>query len=358
MLTTRCENSHWRRGISLVLAGAGQDEADWEDLSEVEWDAFLRTARRNVILLRCEEGLERFGIRSDQGFREGAKAERERIRRTLPFIGRIGEICERKGIPHLFIKAFQHYPDMGHDIDLFVIDRSSRVDSCIGEELELLPGKGSIASRFAGKTSYAIRRCLSPLEIHHGVLGQLGEHNLYPRLLFERRQVLEVEGIRTLVPSPEDRLIIQAMQRIYGHFNLRVSDIRAAVTLLSDRLDWDYIKAISKRIGIRCGLACYLSYVEAISRLVDGDFEIDPIVRRELGSYPLDRLAVRRDTCRIPVVSLVLPLFGKKALADLKGCNWEGMIRIMMLPAVFALSLTESLTRSAVREARSWLIKP
>ena len=99
MLTTRCENSHWRRGISLVLAGAGQDEADWEDLSEVEWDAFLRTARRNVILLRCEEGLERFGIRPDQGFREGAKAERERIRRTLPFIGRIGEICERKGIP-------------------------------------------------------------------------------------------------------------------------------------------------------------------------------------------------------------------------------------------------------------------
>ncbi len=357
MVTTGCQKSHWHRGLSLVLAGAGQDGADWETLSGVDWEAFFRMAGRNVILLRSEKALGRIGIHPDQRFVECARAERDRIRRTLSFIGRIGKICEQEGIPHLFTKAFQHYPDMGHDIDLFVIDRSPRVDACLGQALKLLPGKGSFANRFAGKTSYTIPGCPSPLEIHHGVLGHLGEHNLYPQLLFERRQVVEVEGIRTLVPSPEDRLIIQAMQRVYGHFNLRVSDIQAARTLLSDRLDWDYITGISERIGICSGLARYLSYVEAISRPFARDFAIDPMVRRELESYPLDRLIVQRDTCRIPVVSLVLPLFGKMLLADLRACNWEGMVRIMMLPAVYALSLSESLTRSAVREARAWLIK-
>lgn len=345
--------SDWRRSLALLLNGDGGDGRAWQGFAAEEWVAFLRIARRNAIVVRSQEKLEKLSILPGKTFREAAIAESERIHQTVAVIGQIGEICEQQRMPHVFTKAFQHYPDMGHDIDLLVMDRVYKIDVEIGKALELVPERGSLANRFARKTSYRIRGCPSPLEIHHGCLGHLGEHNRYPRMLVERSREFAIGAVRMFIPSPEDRVIIQALQRMYGHFHLRVGDVLAAVAVLtSGPLDWDYILRTSERIGIRGGLACYLSCVEAACRPFVKDLAIDSCA---LGGHKAGwsgRLSVRDDTLKIPVVSLVLPLFLKKGLGDLRDSNWESVARIMMLPAVLSLSWSQSLGRSAMRKGR------
>ena len=336
--------------LSLLLGGP----TPWDAANRpTDWRALLRLARRNVVLVRVDERLQARGIRAPRDpWASAVAAERARIRSTVEVIGRLAEICGSAAVDFVLTKSFQHFPDMGHDVDLLVLDRSRRVDGLLAARLVAMPGRGSLTHRVAGKRAFVVPGCPSPVELHHGRLGLLGEYAAYPAQLVRRRQPLEVDGVRTWVPSPEDQLLVQALQRIYVHLSLRFSEVLSAATALrSAALDWDYLAATARAIGILDGLACYVGYVQEIHRRSAGARLEAPAVRVLAAPRWAGSPRFRGDAYRFPVARVLGRVYGAKLLADVKTRNWRGVGRLGLLLPLAVVVGARNLARLA---ARSW----
>lgn len=340
------EKGYAELALRLLLGVDHSEKRNLDALNEMQWDVFFRLARKNVILVRIHDRLEQLGILQGTAFREAAIKERERIDSTIDLIGQVSEICAQEGTPFVMTKAFQHYPDMGHDVDLFVSDQSQFADHVLIKRLGLTPGKNSILNRIAGKTSYECRGSSSPLEIHHGRLGHLGEHNVFPLELVRNRQLLTIAGISTYVPCPEDQLILQTIQRIYGHFVIRISDVVQSVKLIQkEALNWDYIIRTARKIGVLSGLVYYLDFVDQIYRTL-GQKSLLPEEIHEV--FPSSRRATIRFiglVYRFPILGISGRAYYKKLVSDLFAGNWEASARLFLLPPIATLVTTRDLVQ-------------
>lgn len=310
-----------------------------DNFTYLDWDHFLEFTRKNVISVRTHNELKWAGIKLGEEFSNYVKEEVVRIDSTVKLIGGISRACHREGIECLFTKAFQHYPDMGHDIDLFVLERSRRIDGIIETKYNSLQGKNSLFNWISGKTSYQIKGCMSPVEIHHGRIGHIGEHNIYPQLLMRNKIRKTLEGFSIYIPSPEDQLILQAIQRIYGHLCIRISDIVHTIDILNNNnLNWDYIIKTIKSIGVFYGFSCYLTYV---SQVVDG-FLRNPLLGLELRKIlindSLGKIQFLNSNYRFPALSIIPAVYSKKLFKDFLSRNWEGAGRLIVLPPVAVIS--------------------
>lgn len=319
-------------GLLLGVSGSG-----WlsSRLTDDEWRALLPLAEQNLIAIRLDRRLRELGVPVPHPWATRLDSERERIRTTVELIGRLTEICEAAALDFVFTKSFQHFPDMGHDVDLLVLDRSRRVDGLLKQQLHAAPEAGSVAHRMAGKRGYAVPGYRSPVEIHHGRLGLLGEHAAYPALLVRRRRRLEVDGIVTWVPSCEDQLIVQALQRIYAHLSLRLSDVLHTVELIRlPGFDWDYVVGTARRMGLLDGLACYLRFVEEVyRRSTDAPLE-SPAVRRLAAASWAGHPQFRGAHYRFPRGRVLARVYGAKLLADAKSLDWRGVGTLLLLVPV------------------------
>jgi len=311
-----------------------------------DWDRFREFARRNVILVRGHDVLEREGVPVEEGFAEAVAPERRRIERTVRFIAELGAMCGRHDIEFVFTKAFQHYPDMGHDVDLLVLDRSNRIDSLVGQSFKSVRGADSLINRVAGKTSWEVEGEPTPLEVHHGRLGHVGEHNVYPGILFRRRAQVQIAGITTCVPSPEDQLIVQVLQRIYAHLSLRVSDVVHTARLLGHDMDWDYIVETTRQIGVFGGLCCYLRSVDEICQGL-GERAVRVETWRHLGQSGWGNIRLGRWHYRFPVVRVCGRLYGEKLARDLASADWASAGRLLLLPPLAVAAAGRAVLRRA-----------
>ena len=139
------------------------------DLTIVEnnRDAFWDFVERQVVLVRIYEVFTHAAISVEASVCALVEAESVRINRTLGLIQELTNICDRNSIPFVFTKAFQHYPDMGHDVDLFVMGNPRTVDDCLRSELTMCESKSSLLNFFSQKTAFQVEGYASPLEIHH-----------------------------------------------------------------------------------------------------------------------------------------------------------------------------------------------
>lgn len=303
-------------------------------LNDSRWDLFLQLAKKNVVFIRLFERLTTMGIIPSETVSHAVAQERERVRSAIELIGRIGNMCLQNGIPFVMIKAFQHYPDMGTDIDLFILDGSRSVDGLITESLSTTPISLDFATWVAGKTAYQIQGVSFPLEIHHGRMGHLGEHNVYPALMMRNRKQSDIDGINTFVLSSEDQLIVHVIQRIYDHYSFRLSDVILSIRLLREKaLNWNYILSTTKQIGIVDGLRCYISYINQIHVSLFQQHLLCPAmeglsVNREWGGVEFKNGLYRFGT--VPVLTRV---YAKKVLTELRAQNWESVARLCLLPA-------------------------
>lgn len=316
-----------------------QDKVSALQLGDVDWNFVLQLAQRNVITIRLFEALQDVGIAvPNRTYRNVVEAERARIRRMMELINRISEVLEREGIEYVFMKSFQHYPDMGEDADLLVLDRSSMVDLVIINSLRASVSKGSLSHKLAGKQGYEIHGYSSPLEIHHGRLGHVGEHSLYPKILTRNRQRIRLDGITTFIPSPEDQLIIQVLQRIYSHLCIRLSDVIHAVSLIRrEDLKWDYVLAITRRVGIFEGLCCYLSYITQIHKELFGTDAVPPEWREVLVRDCYGKVHFQGRHYSFPVALVLSKVYSKEILALVESWDGEGVARLCLLPPLAIL---------------------
>jgi hypothetical protein len=310
-----------------------------EYLSKIDWLNFLTLMSRNTFLIRSHQRLSEFDFHiPNPEFDLCVRNEINRIKQATELINKLSILCEKNNIKYVYPKAFQHYPDMGHDIDLYVHDRSFRIDKLIIKEFGAIADTNSksLVNLISGKTGYLIPGYSTPVEIHHGRMGILGEHNVYPDLVIRNRVRFSIDGISVFQPCPEDRLIIQALQRIYGHFSIRLSDAVSSFQLLSEPgLNLDYIKKTADRIGLLEGVICYVSYISQIYHsLFEEEIFSSEKIRKEFVSRKWGDVLFGRRNYQFPLLPNLLYLFGIKMMKDLLSANCESFFKLASLPFV------------------------
>jgi hypothetical protein len=257
----------------------------------------------------------------------------------------VSSVCTANGIDFLFPKAVQHWPDMGDDLDLLVLSRSFEVDRCITEGLQAVAVDRDLSKRIAGSTGYQIEGC-PPLDIQHGRLGAVGEHAGYPAELIRNRCRVIIDGMEVFAASPEDQMVLQGLQRVYGRLGIQLCDvIHTMVAIRRDSLDWDYIVHTAGRVGVLPGLSCYLSYVEQIYRFLYRQNLVPPAVRPALLLEGWGRVEFRGGQYRYPTLKVNARLYGRQLGTQLAAGNWEGAGRVCLIPVVGALRVAVRLTR-------------
>lgn len=318
----------------LTLLLDDEVSPDLEAICSVHADYFVRVLQSNVILVRVFDRFAQKGIKFPECIDPSViQREKDRVYMTLQLIAEIGSLCNQYEIDHIFTKAFQHYPDMGHDIDLFVRDRSPEIDRLIKSNFGVLPEHDSILNLVSGKRGYRIEGYSSPVEVHHGRLGHLGEHNVYPGILLKNKQTITIGPVTAYVPCPEDQIIIQGLQRICGHFNIRLSDAIHTINLVkSNSLDWNYMADTAKQIGAFDGVCSYLTLVDKIFGSIH-DVSCFPSESRKV--FPLKRCNNFRFNGEVYVFSrpfVAGRAYIDKYITDLRLKNWESLGKLSLLP--------------------------
>jgi putative nucleotidyltransferase-like protein len=307
---------------------------------DVKWADFIQIAKANGVLLRVANRLKEIGVKVPPEFSAAVRAEWQQVQTKIELIHKVHHLCLAHNIDHIFVKVFQHYPDAGRDIDLWVSSRTTEVDKGIVRGLQASSKKRGLHSRIAGTTTYQVNGYQTPLDIHHGRMGSLGEHSSYLLLLLKNAGNIDFQGARFLVPSPEDQLIVQSLQGVYGRQYIRISDLVHTISLIQRyRLDWDYILKVSKQLGTFHGLSCYLSYTSQIYQ---------EVFQKNLFSLPLTKalnlagwglLEFKEAYFRFPRIRVACFVYLKKFGTALLTNNWDSTGRLCLLPLIAVDSL-------------------
>lgn len=327
-------NASWLLRLLLGARAVG-DAAALDAPEGLDWDALLDLARANGVLVRTAERLETLAIAVPDRFAQAVAEERRRVHSTLELMQHVGRACEARGIPYLFPKAFQDYPDFGDDMDLLVLPRSTRVDRAIVAGLSTVPVSRDLGERFAGTATYRIRGCASPLDVQHGRLGIVGEHDEFPRVLLQHARPIVVEGMAFAEPPPEDQLVLQGLQRVPGRLRIALCDVVFTVsTARRTGLDWDYVVTTARRHGALPGLGCYLDYVDQIHREVFGRPLLPDAVAHALTLTGWGRIAFRAGGYRFPLVRANGRLYWRQLQHRIASGDWGGAGRLFLIPLV------------------------
>ncbi len=92
---------------------------------------------------------------------------------------------------------------------------------------------------------------LGKLEFKHRMKGDIDVYvervsGLSVRQLLERAVEAEIDGRRVWVISPEDALLLKALARRERD----LADIAVILTEVGDRIDWEYVKAMSSELDL------------------------------------------------------------------------------------------------------------
>ena len=185
------------------------------------------------------------------------KACQENKQRVYEFerlIQNIASYCCENDIHYYFPKAYQHYPDMGHDVDLFIDIKGDKLIDFI-HNFQLTKDKSSFLNGVAGKSPYLFDFSI-PIETHR-FAGHFGEfkqltQSFYDNLIVDR-------GVNQL--CDEHKLLNQIVQRFYGHFTIRLTDIIYSINLLNKGVDLSFVEEEADKYGIKSALYEYLGFI-------------------------------------------------------------------------------------------------
>lgn len=309
-----------------------------------DWDELLSVARRGFVLVRLSNRLGELGVRPPACFEQAAERERRRAAAMFEVIRRVGRACDERGVGHIFAKSFQHYPDAGGDIDLFVASRSTEVDGAVLEGTPAEPVARDLRARMSGVTLYKVHGGEFVLEIHHGRVGLLGEHGALVGQLIGNGRRAELAGGEFLLPAAEDLLVLHGLQRVYRHGVIRLCDVLSTVALAGrGGLDWGYVLRASGRLGSAYGLRSYLTYVGQIYREALGRELLPPGLQSEVEVSDCGRAEPRGGVYVFPRGRVVGRIYLGKVRAAARAGNWEGLSRLSLMPLVAASALARKL---------------
>ncbi len=306
----------------------------------VGWDELAHTARRNVVLLRVASRLESAGVRLPESFSVAVEEERRLNREKMELMRRVSRACEAGGVAFILAKAFHHYPDMGDDVDLYVLSRSGEVDAVILKGLDVIAHKRSLTDRLAAARCYTVRGSKVKLDIHHGRMWAYGEHDSFLGVLIKNARRVTVEGTEFDAPSPEDLLVVEATQRVYGRSSIRLAPVVNTInTLGMGTLDWGCVLRTARKFGALPGLGCYLTYVDQIHAEVFGRGLLREDERKALVTRGWGRVEFAGGAYRFPHLRVARKVYLKMFRSAALSGNWKSLSRLFVAPLVAAAAV-------------------
>jgi Uncharacterised nucleotidyltransferase len=259
--------------------------------------------------------------------------EAQRIDNALTFLRYICDELEHAGCATAVIKSLDHWPDFGGDLDLYTSAEPQRVIQVMLRRLDARIAARSWGDRIAGKWNFIVPGLPELVEIHAQRLGQTGEHAAIAERLIPRRIPKTVNGRTFLVPSPEERIIVATLQRMYRHFYFRLCDIVDTLNLLeSGQLDYAELKLASELGGIWPGVATYLRIVHdyALQYRGDGpDLQLKVLSEARFGGgvvHPDGRFL------RVPIVPNGADLYIRQLTSTVLSGDVVATLRLSLLP--------------------------
>ena len=329
-MTRSREASHAALVVRLLL----EDTPPRAAVAALDWSTLLQVTERSSTLIRAVERLTALGEQAPAFVAAAVERERRRVREAFDLARRIADVCDARGIPALFPKVFQHYPDLGDDLDLLVVSPSRRVDAVILEGLRAARRPGDWGSRIAGSVTYQVEGCSTPLDIQHGRLGVAGEESAFPAILWSERRRVVVAGVDAFTASPEHLLVLHGVQRVYGRLGIDLADVAAAATLIRRPLNWTAVLHTAAQLGVLPGLGAFLGYVEQIHGRLFGRWLLPPGLRSQLRLEPWGGIAFHNGAYRHPMIRVNGALYGRRLVTALATRRWATALRVCLIPLI------------------------
>jgi hypothetical protein len=332
--------------LELSLGACNHSDNLLEDLAKADREQrtqFLSIANSHHVILRTLDPLRNFA--QSRGYAEvaawcGEALSRENviIADSLKFLANICQKLESAGIQITVMKSLDHWPDIGNDLDLYTTSNQREVTRAMVHFFEAHPKGRTCGDRLAQKWNFGVKGLAKSVEIHHGYLGQTGEHIAIAERFRTRRIPERVGGYTFMVPAPEERIIAATLQRMYRHLYIRVCDIvNTHFILESGKLDFAELKYAADLGGIWPGVATYLRIVtEFVSRFrgVAHKLDRDVLAAARIG---VDKMFVRGIWIRVPV-QYAAQLYSKQLFSMASRRDFHGVFRLSLLPPLASVA--------------------
>ena len=317
----------------VVTAIAGLQNRDF--LYEVAYGHHV-VLRGFVPLKQAAEHSGRFDLVDWAAEKIGS--EQSRIDAALQALDEICQAMESSGYPVTVMKSLDHWPDIGNDIDLYTSASREVVGRLLQRKFGAWRKRRTWGDQLANKCSYGIPGLRTTIEVHHGRLGQTGEHRMIAQRLLARRRWKKFSEHVFPVPAPEEQLMAATLQRMYRHFFVRVCDVANTMGLLrSGSVDFEELRAASEPAGIWPGVISYLTLTSEYARTyrahtMDFNTENAPLSKAE----PV-HMFVRGAWLRVPMrhaFNLYLRQLSRLALRG----DVSGALRLALLPPLASVA--------------------
>ena len=263
---------------------------------------------------------------------EVLELERKRIANALQFLEEICSKLEAAGIHITVMKSLDHWPDIGNDLDLYTPSDQHEVTEAMMRNFKAWLKGRTWGDRLARKCNFGIEGLRESVEIHHGCLGQTGEHIMLAKRFYARRVPIEVGNHRFMIPAPEERVIAATLQRMYRHLYIRVCDIVNTHQILeSGELDFGELHNAANLGGIWPGVATYLRIVTDFVRRSRGVAVKLPAEVLSSARFGSEEVFVRGIWLRVPAVRAA-QFYGRQMSSMVTQRDMHGVFRLSLLP--------------------------
>jgi len=322
-------------------------------LAEQDLDDLEALAISNHVVLRAFDPLQLMleqagNSRGAEWVANSLRLERARIDHALGFLEEICTALEIGGCPITVIKALDHWPDLGNDLDLYTDAPAADVIEVMRSRFKAKPDARSWGDRLANKWNFMVPGLPELVEVHAGRLGQTGEQTAVARSLSARTRLVQVGAHEFRVPAPEDRIIISTLQRMYRHFYIRLCDIVDNAKLTdSYSVDFAYLHSLGRTAGLWEGIATYLGIISQYVEAYRGDGVPLPLFVTRSAKFGADQVRFRRNFLRVPILPHSLNLYASELKRLVLKGDLRNSLRLSLLPGLAtAAALEQKLTGS------------
>jgi hypothetical protein len=139
------------------------------------------------------------------------------------------------------------------------------------------------------------------------------------------------------VASPEDRLMISTLQRMYRHFYFRLCDIVDSAQLVeADEVDFTRLRMLSEPPGIWKGVATYLVIVSDYVKTYWGKGLALPPEVTNAATFGGEQLTFARDFLRVPIIPHSVALYTSELTTLARKGELRETFRLSLLPYLAA----------------------
>ena len=323
-----------QRHASITLGLLLDELPHTASVRELDWRSFVQVARGNGVLIRLADRLAAFGEVIPDFVADAVTGEKHRSQEALRLLRQLSRNCRSGGLAYAFTKALQHYPDRCDDLEVLLLTPRLAVDRHVFQGLPAVPKPRSLDQRIARITSYRLAGRETDVSILHGRLGALGEDQRFPRALVGNLRLLTIAGMSYRVPAPEDQLILQAMQRVWGRGSLRLADVLHAISVIrGEPIDWASLARRARTAYALHSLSCFLTYVDQIHEEVFDRAVLPDLARDVLKlGRRWGRVEFRSGRYRFPLARVQRSAYAARLLGALGSGNWDGAGRLGLFP--------------------------